>query len=160
MKPLYILLPFMLVINATSTWGQSVIQIEETQATFDVEIDCDGGTARIGLIEPETGTYLEIGALDRRSADAEPTTALLRSDTRSAIGRAVLARAGLLEAEIDEPLDVASCLGFGRPAPTVRDSSCHNGTCVCYEDENTNCSWFAAACKATGGTSGHNICTW
>ncbi len=162
MTPLHMLMFVTLATFATTTWGQAIIQVDDNSSHFEVDIDCDVGTTRVALIEPDSGVYLDIGTIGRRGAQVEPTTTLLRSDTRSKIGRAVLAGEGLLEADTDAGgyLDVSSCLGVSRPASTDRAVDCHGGTCICQSDENTDCDLFIKICEATGGQSGHNICTW
>ncbi len=144
-------------------WGSERVYFLQHKGAFEVDVECDSGVTHIGVQHKVDGSQIDIGTVQRDNGTSKTTTTLLRSHIRSAIGKDLLVREGLLHSGIRSDRaqhDIASCLGLTAAETNVKSVHCAGNTCVCYPDEDSSCDLFDWICDATGGQSGHNICTW
>lgn len=131
---------------------------------FEVEVACEEGTAHVGLADVNTGSYIELGSVNKRGGRAESTTKLVRPLTRSWVGKQLLSSdesAHSFEVGNNLHRDIERCTG--RPGPQAATTGCIDGAgwCFCIPDEEdgSDCNAFHAFCAAIGGESNHNSCT-
>ncbi len=144
-----------------TSWGSEQVSVRQNTSPFTVDVACDTGVVSLDLQQKSDGSSIAIGTIEHDSGTATTITTLLRSNIRSTIGKELLAREGLLTSRSTRADHaIASCLGLTAEDTTVQSVHCSGKTCVCYPDADTSCEIFDRICTATGGQSGHNICTW
>src|SRR5262245_24451764 len=147
----------------SESWGSERDSLPQNTGIFELDVECDEGVAHISLHHKIDGTQIDIGTVEPQGGTSHTTTPLLRSNIRRAIGKELLIGEGLLprgSRSDSAQHEITACLGLTAPDPHARSVHCSGKTCVCYPDQHTDCDIFKRICSATGGTSGHNICTW
>lgn len=154
-----------LALSASASWAQGRTPAPSNNPIFEVEVLCEDDFGLVAMTEEASDSVLIIGSVGREGAEAEPTTQLLRSETRQWIASEIMSREGMLRDDSpdhDLQFEGSSCLTPTGPGVSEAQVGCvdYLGMCTCYPDDEGDCSLFFAICGATGGTAGHNICTW
>ena len=162
----YAWVSLVIALASPASWSAEGQRELERLPDFEVEVSCDEGTARIALLDLESGAQLDIGSISKRGARTEPTTRLLSAETRRWIASEILSLDGFgqgSEGAVERQWALGACTGRPDADTSGATGGCvdYLNTCTCYPDENgRGCGWFAWACTASGGNLGHNICTY